>query len=239
MKLKQIGHVLAISIAGICTSIPASQATPIGTDTLHFNGAVFTLTGEWTDDRYVMTYLANFSGFQGDSEASYLKAIDWNWEGTDFSSVSLKEAPGGTDQWRTQTSHQIGTGYSLGCEPGYNLGAVCTEFLGDTKGFATTTELSELRWVFEVNISYKYLRQTDRFLGDSLRAAFVNGSGSLAAPIMSCSGAQNPGCPDQRIALQALAEDNGTVPIPGVPALLLAGIAGMFMSRRRRRGLKG
>jgi len=52
---------------------------------------------------------------------------------------------------------------------------------------------------------------------------------------MSCSGAQNPGCPDPLplVQLQTLAQDNGTVPIPGVPALLLAGVAGLVLSRRR------
>lgn len=236
MKLKQFRHVLAVSIATFFTSIPLSHGTLIGDDRLYFQGAEFKLTGEVIEDRYIMTYLADFSGFEGGSEPSFLKAIDWNWEGSYIlGSVSLTEAPGGTDQWRTLTSHQIGTGDSVGCEPGEIAGSVCTEFLGDTKGFATTTELSELRWVFEITISDKYQRQSNRFLGDDLRAAFVDVSGKLSAPIMSCSGAQNPGCADPLplVQLQTLAQDNGNVPIPGVPALLLAGVAGLVLSRRR------
>ena len=236
MKLKQIRHAIAVSIATIFTSIPLSHGTPIGSDTLYFQGAVFTLTGEITEGGYTMTYLADFSGFEGGSEPSFLKAIDWNWDGSYIlGSVSLKEAPGGVDQWRTLTSYQIGTGDSVGCEPGDIAGSVCTEFLGDTRGFATTTELSDLRWVFEIKMSDKYLRQGNRFLGDDLRAAFVNVGGKLTTPIMSCSGAQNPGCPDPLplVQLRTLAQDNGNVPIPGVPALLLAGVAGLVLSRRR------
>jgi len=218
-----------------------SHATPIGTDTLYFQGAVFTLTGEITEDRYTMTYLADFSGFEGGSGPSFLKAIDWNWDGSYIlGSVSLKEAPGGVDQWRTLTSYQIGTGDSVGCEPGEIAGSVCTEFLGDTKGFATTTDIGELRWVFDITISDKYQRQSNRFLGDDLRAAFVDVNGKLTAPIMACSGAQNPGCADQLplVELQPLARDNGNVPIPGVPALLIAGLAGLFLSRRSGPGLR-
>ena len=236
MKLTKVRHALAVSMVTIFTSIPLSHGTPIDTDTLYFQGAEFTLTGEWKAQRYVMTYLADFSGFEGGSESSFLKAIDWNWEGSYIlGSVSLTEAPGGTDQWRTLTSHQIGTGDSVGCEPGDIAGSVCTEFLGDTKGFATTTALGELRWVFEVEISNKYHRQGNRFLGDDLRAAFVDISGKLSTPIMSCSGAQNPSCPDPLplVQLQTLVQDNGTVPIPGVPALLIAGVAGLALSRRR------
>ncbi|MEE4145706.1 MAG: hypothetical protein V2I26_12955, partial [Halieaceae bacterium] len=165
------------------------------------------------------------------------KAIDWKWEGDLISSVSLLEAPGGTDKWLAQTDQQIGTGDSVGCEPGNIAGSVCTEFLGDTKGFATTSTLSQLRWVFELTLSDKYHRQNNRFLGDDLRAAFVDVSGKLTAPIMYCSGPQNPGCPDPLpsplVQLQTLAEENGSVPIPGVPALLLAGFAGLVLSRRR------
>ena len=242
MKLKQIRHVLALAMGLSLASAPVSQATPIGTDTLYFQGAVFTLTGEWTEGGYTMTYLADFSGFEGGSEPSFLKAIGWNLEGSIIlGSVSLKEAPGGTDQWKTLTSNQTGTGDYHSCEPGDNIRKVCTEFLGDPKGFATTTDLGDLRWVFEINMSDKYLRPGNRFLGDALRAAFVNGGGRLTAPIMSCSGAQNPGCRDPLplLQLQTQALDNGNVPIPGVPALLLAGIAGMFLSRRRRPGLRG
>jgi len=238
MKLTQIRQVLAVSLATIFTSIPLSHGTPIGSDNLYFQGAVFTLTGELTEDRYTMTYLADFSEFEGGREHSFLKAIDWNWDGSYIlGSVSLKGAPGRPDQRRTLTSYQIGKGDSVGCKPGDIAGSVCTEFLGDPKGFVTTSEFSALRWVFE--LSFNELRQRNVFLGNGLRAAFVNGSGKLTPPIMSCAGAQNPGCPDERIELQALplSQDNGSVPIPGVPALLLAGLAGLFLSRRRRQGL--
>lgn len=237
MKAMSIRRVFASLMLIGCAGAPMANAALIDTDVLVFQGAIFTLQGEWKDDRYLMTYQASFDGFQGSEEPSYLKAIDWKWEGdTIISAVSLLEAPGGKDQWFAQTDQQIGAGDSVGCQSGGGDNAVCTEFLGDSKGFSTLTDIADLRWVFE--LSFNELRQREMFLGDGLRAAFVNGSGSLTAPIMSCSGAQNPGCPDQRIALQALPEDNGNVPVPGVPALLLAGIAGMFMSRRRRPGSK-
>ena len=143
-------------------------------------------------------------------------------------------------QLRGAPDQQISTGDSVGCQSGGGANAVCTEFLGDSKGFSTLTDITDLRWVFE--LSFNELRQRNVFLGDGLRAAFVNGSGKLTAPIMSCSGAQNPGCPDPLpsplVELQTLADDNGNVPIPGVPALLLAGVAGLFLSRRRGKGLR-
>jgi hypothetical protein len=218
-----------------------ANATLIDTQVLDFQGAVFTLQGEWKDNRYLMTYQASFAGFQSSEGPSYLKAIDWKWEGEEgdtLSSVSLLEAPGSKDQWLAQTNQQISTGDSVGCQSGGGANAVCTEFLGDSRGFSTLTDITDLRWVFE--LSFNELRQRDVFLGNGLRAAFVNGSGKLTAPIMSCSGAQNPGCPDPRVELQALslAEDNGSVPIPGVPALLLAGLAGLFLSRRSGQGLR-
>jgi MYXO-CTERM domain-containing protein len=214
-----------------CVAAPVANATLIDTDVLVFQGAVFTLQGEWKDNRYLMTYQASFAGFQGSEGPSYLKAIDWKWEGDTISSVSLLEAPGSKDQWLAQTNRQISTGDSVGCQPGGGANAVCTEFLGDSRGFSTLTDITDLRWVFE--LSFNELRQRNVFLGDGLRAAFVNGSGTLTSPIMSCAGAQNPGCPDQRIELQALSDDNGSVPLPGVPALLLAGLAGLFLGRRR------
>lgn len=238
MKAMSIRRAFASLMLIACVGAPMANAALIDTDVLVFQGAIFTLQGEWKDSRYLMTYQASFTGFQGSEEPSFLKAIDWKWEGNPITSVSLLEAPGGKDQWLAQPDQQIGTADSVGCQSGGGANAVCTEFLGDSKGFSTLTDIADLRWVFE--LSFNALRQREIFLGDGLRAAFVNGSGRLAAPIMSCSGAQNPGCPDQRIALQALAEDSGNVPIPGVPALLLVGIAGMFMmGRRRGRGLKG
>lgn len=239
MKAMSIRRAVASLMLIGCAGAPMANAALIDTDVLVFQGAVFTLQGEWKDSRYLMTYQASFAGFQGSEEPSFLKAIDWKWEGNPINSVSLLEAPGGKDQWLAQPDQQIGTADAVGCQPGGGANAVCTEFIGDSKGFSTLTDSADLRWVFE--LSFNGLRQREIFLGDGLRAAFVNGSGSLAAPIMSCSGAQNPGCPDQRqrVALQVLEERNGSVPVPGVPALLLAGIAGLFMSRHRGRGLNG
>ena len=213
--------------------MPAANALPLNTDVFVFQGAIFTLQGEWKDSRYIMTYEASFADFQDNGDPSYLRAIDWKWEGDTISAVSLLEAPGGTDHWLAQTDRQIGAGDSVGCKQGGGVNAVCTEYLADSKGFSTVTDLANLRWVFE--LSFNELRQRDVLLGEGLRAAFVNGSGTLTAPIMSCSGAQNPGCPDPLplVQLQTLAQDNGTVPIPGVPALLLAGVAGLVLSRRR------
>jgi len=235
MKVKKFKSGLAILIAAACAHMPAPQALPLNTDVLIFQGAIFTLQGEWQDSRYIMTYEASFDGFQDNGEPSYLKAIDWKWQGDLISAVSLLEAPGGANNWLAQTDRQIGSGDSVGCTQGGGANAVCTEYLGDSKGFSTLTDLDSLRWVFE--LSFNELRQRDLFVGNGLRAAFVNGSGTLTAPIMACSGPQNPGCPDPQVEIQPVTAINANVPIPGVPALLLAGLAGLVLSRRRSNAL--
>jgi MYXO-CTERM domain-containing protein len=214
-----------------------AHAIPIDSDTLEYNGAFFELETAWVDDSYRITYSANFGGLQRETEESFLKAIDWKWEGGNIGSVSLIEAPGELDDWSARAFYQIGISDSVGCEIGGGSNAVCTDFIGNDQGFSTLTD-STLRWVFEVSFRNRNVRQRDVFFDGGLRAAFVNGSGKLTAPIMSCSSAQDPGCPGQPIALRVLPEDNGSVPIPGVPALLLAGLAGLFLSRRRGKGLR-
>jgi hypothetical protein len=222
---------LVIALAGMHMQL--SHAIPLDTNNIVFQGAIFTLEGEWKDDSYIMTYRADFAGFQADSEPSYLKAIDWRWNGAAVSSVSLLDAPDGTDQWQAQTFHEIGLGYSVGCEPGGGSNSVCTEFLGEPKGFATSTSLEDLRWVFEIR--FKDMTQRERFTGgDSFRAAFVNGGGTLVAPIMSCIPGESFGCLDQINQIAPLSEGDANVPVPGVPALLMAGLVGLFLSYKRR-----
>jgi len=235
MKVKKYKSGLAILIAAGCAHMPTAQALPLNTDVLDFQGAIFTLQGEWKDSRYIMTYEANFNDFRDNGETSYLKAIDWKWEGDRINAVSLLEAPGGANDWLAQTDKQIGTSDSVGCKQGGGANAVCTEYLANSKGFSTLTGLASLRWVFE--LSFNELRQRDVLLGNGLRAAFVNGSGTLTAPIMACSGPQNPGCPDPQVEIQPVTAINANVPIPGVPALLLAGLAGLVLSRRRSNAL--
>lgn len=238
MKTKRNHYKMSLLLATLCSLGQLSQATPIGSDTLVYQGAVFTLDSGWDGARYLVTYRANFSTFQGEENEFYLKAIDWNWIDGDLGDVTLTAAPGDLRDWVARSNQQISVGDSPGCETGGGSDAVCAEYIGDAKGFSTFGSTEDLSWVFEVG--FKTIRQKDVFFGGGFGAAIVNGSGKLTAPTMSCSGAQNPGCPDQRIEVQALAEDNGNVPIPGVPALLLAGIAGMFMmGRRRGGGLKG
>ena len=159
MKVKNLGPVLALLMMAGSLHIPAAHALLLEKDKLVFQGAVFTLQGEWKDSRYIMTYEASFAGFEDTGEASYLKAIDWKWDGDLISSMYLLEAPGGTDKWLAQTGQQIGLGDSVGCESGGGANAVCTEYLADSKGFSTRTDITDLRWVFELTISDKYHRQ--------------------------------------------------------------------------------
>ncbi len=242
MKANTKSCMAGLLLLGICGHMHLSHAIPVDRDALEYNGALFELETAWVGGRYQITYSADFSGFQRDTEESYLKAIDWKWEGGNIGSVSLIEAPGGTDDWSAKAFYQIGISDSVGCELGGGSNAVCTDFIGNTQGFSTFTDAT-LSWVFEVSFRDKDVRQRDVLFDGGLRAAFVNGSGKLTAPIMSCSGAQNPGCPDPQIGfqplleIQAFSEESGNVPVPGVPALLLAGLAGLFLGRRRSRAV--
>ncbi|MBE9538090.1 MAG: hypothetical protein IMF06_03355 [Proteobacteria bacterium] len=227
MKGKKIDYVLALALVAVCGRMPVSQAMPINEDTLNYQGAIFTLEGEWVDAIYRMTYWANFENFTGTNDQSYLKALDWKWEGGHISTVSLLEAPGGAGDWLAQTSHQIGVGESVGCEIGGGSNAVCTDFVGSESGLSTATE-GDLRWVFE--ISFKHISQVDVYLRDGLRAAYINDSGSLAAPILSCGAAGEATCASDPNITPASA----SVPVPGVPALLIIGLAGMSLCRKYR-----
>jgi MYXO-CTERM domain-containing protein len=241
MKATTQRYTLWLLLFAVCGQVQTSQAIPIASDVLEYNGAFFELETEWLGDNYRITYSADFSGFQGASDASYLKAIDWKWEGGNIGSISLISAPGSVSDWSAKTFSQIGVGDSVQCQLGGGSNAVCTDFIANDQGFSTLTD-TNLSWVFEVSFRNRNARQKDVLFDGGLRAAFVNGSGKLTAPIMSCSGAQNPGCPDPLqsplVETQTLADDNGNVPIPGVPALLLAGLAGLFLSRRRGKGLR-
>ena len=233
MKGRKIDYVLALALAAVCSRMPVSHAMPINADTLNYQGALFTLEGEWDAATYRMTYWANFDNFEGSDEQSYLKAIDWKWEGGKISSVSLLGAPGGAGNWMAQTSYQIGVGESVGCEQAGGSNAVCTEFRGSEPGLSTGTE-GDISWVFE--ITFKSTRQVDVFLRDGLRAAYINDSGSLAAPIMSCGAAGDSTCSsDSNATAPRSALDSANVPAPGVPALLIIGLAGLSLCRRSGR----
>ena len=92
MKGKNLNLVLVLALMAICGRVPVSLALPVTTDTLNYQGAVFTLDGEWGDSGYTMIYTANFDEFYGAAEQPYLKAIDWKWQGGSISSVALTTA---------------------------------------------------------------------------------------------------------------------------------------------------
>ena len=224
MKGKKIDYLLLLALVAVCGHMPVSQAIPINSDTLNYQGALFTLEGEWDKAIYRMTYWANFDAFEGSSDQSHLKALDWKWEGSAISSVSLMEAPGGTEEWATQTFYQIDVGESVGCKKGGGSNAVCTEFTGsESPGLSTATE-GDLSWVFE--ITFKSIRQVDVFLRDGLRAAYINAGGSLIAPVMTCGAEGELSCAS---GLDNIGAQD--VPAPGVPALLIIGLAGLFLCR--------
>jgi hypothetical protein len=229
MKAKRNHFRLALLLAALCGHSVLSQATPIGGDTLDYRGAVFSLDSGWDGSRYLITYRANFSGFQGDQDQSYLKAIDWSWVNGDIGTVTLTAAPGDLSNWVAQTNQQIGLGDSPECEAGGGSDAVCTQFVGSDQGFSTFGSSEDLTWVFE--IGFKEFRQREVLFEGGFGAAVI-GSGKLTDPVMSCLTAQNPACADQRLEIEELSDDNGSVPSPGVPALLAVGFAGMLLRRR-------
>ena len=233
MMIKRAHLKLALILATICGHAQLAQATPLVSDSLSYRGAVFTLDSGWVEDRYLVTYNADFSGFQGDADQAYIKAIDWNWVDGDIASVDLRSAPGDSTDWQTQQNQQIGLGDAVGCGTGGGPDAVCTQYLGSGAGFSALESTDELSWVFE--IGFRTFRQRDVMFGGGFNAALVDGKGFLSAPTMACNTQQNPGCPDVPAPLTERQEDNGSVPIPGVPALLLAGLAGLFISRRPSR----
>lgn len=230
MKVKSIKHVLVMAVVAICGQMSATQAIPINTDTMDYQGALFTLEGKWTSgSNYEMTYWANFDNFEGAAEQPYLKAIDWKWEGAKISTVSLKSAPGDSVEWMTKTQHQIGFGDLVGCEPGGGSNAVCTEFTGEGVGLSTKTK-GDISWVF--NISFKHFNQIDLFLEEGLRNAYVDDSGLFAAPILACDTLDDAICSDALDVIAPLSLDGAEIPSPGVPALLAIGLVGLLLVRR-------
>ena len=99
MMIKRTHLKLILFLATICGHAQLSQATPLVSDSLSYRGAVFTLDSGWVEDRYLVTYRADFSGFQGDADQAYIKAIDWNWVEGGIDSVELKSAPGHSTDW--------------------------------------------------------------------------------------------------------------------------------------------
>ena len=228
MKGKKLNYMyVALALMALCGRVPATLAAPIIVDTLNYQGALFNLDGEWDGSLYRMTYSANFDDFQDSGGQSYLTAIDWKWDGAGINSVFLAKAPGSVDDWQTQTFHQISSGDSAGCEKTGGSNAVCTEFLGDAPGLSVATD-ELLEWVFE--ISFKSFRQKDMLLGEGLRTAFVNDIARLATPIMSCGNAEGAICSSDQIPA-------ANVPSPGVPALLLIGLGGLWLFRRGNNGV--
>lgn len=201
----------ALALVAICGRVPTALAVTTIIDTMNYEGAIFTLGGEWEIERsiYTMTYTAQFGPSQNPQVQSYLKAIDWKWDGGTIDTVALLEAPGGKENWNAQTSRQIG-GEAAQCLEAGDSNAVCTEFNG--LGLSTS-DTGLLSWVFE--ISFKDFNQQESFLGGGVRSAYVT-SGSLAAPVMRF--------------FEPLPETTN-VPVPGVPALLLIGLAGLSLCR--------
>ena len=232
MKGKKLNYMyVALALMVVCGRVPAALAVPITVDTLNYQGAVFNLKGEWDDGLYRMTYTADFNNFQDTEGQSYLNAIDWKWEGAGINSVFLAEAPGGVDDWKTQTFHQISSGDSSGCEKTGGANAVCTEFLGDALGLSVATD-ELLSWVFEISFKndFNNTRQRDMLLGRGVRTAFVNDIGRLTTPIMSCENAEGAICSSDQIP-------PANVPSPGVPALLIIGLGGLWLFRRGKNGV--
>jgi hypothetical protein len=201
----------ALALLAICGRIPVALATPIIVDELNYQGAVFTLGGEWIDRIYRMTYTAQFGASESSGDRSLLTAIDWKWEGGKIHSVLLREAPGGTDAWRAQISHQIG-GDAFGCLEDGDSNAVCTEFVGPGAGLFTD-QAETVSWVFD--ISFKHLTQQNGWLKQGPRRAYVNETGRLATPTMAAD----------------VPAEVAAVPVPGLPALLLIGLAGLSLCR--------
>jgi hypothetical protein len=195
--------------------VPASQAIPINDSTINQDGAVFTIDGEWLNaSTYQLTYWANFDDFASGDGNDFLKAIDWKWQGSEVSAVSLVGAPTSLSDWSARAFQQISDGETVGCEKGGGFGAVCTEFVGEGFGLSMAPA-GDLSWVFEV--SFKNVRQGDLLRGP--RVGVVN-DGALAAPLGITA-----------VAFPLTEEINGQVPAPGVLSLFLIGLAGLVAGR--------
>jgi len=232
MKGKQLNYMyVALALMALCGRVPAALAVPITVDTLNYQGAVFNLNGEWDGGLYRMTYTADFTDFQDPGGQSYLKAIDWKWNGAGINSVFLAKAPGDRNQWETRRFYQISGGDSASCEKKGGSNAVCTEFLGGGPGLSVATD-ELLSWVFEISFKngFNNVRQRDMLLGRGLRTAFVNDTGTLTTPIMSCENAEGAICSSDQIP-------TANVPTPGVPALLFIGLGGLWLFRRSKNGV--
>jgi hypothetical protein len=223
MKRANLAISAAMGLLLVTAHIGGAQAIPITDNTFEQDGALLTIEGNWLDaSKYQVTYRANFDNFQSSGGDAYLTAIDWqwradNWEGGSISSVSLVQAPGSISDWFARAFYQIDYGVSAGCTPGGGFGAVCTEHTGD--GFALSSALAgDLSWVFEV--TFKDVRQQDLLLGRGLRAGYDN---TLVSPLGITA----------RFALPEAVD--AQVPAPGALPLVLLGLAGLVMGRRRGR----
>ena len=120
---------------------------------------------------------------------------------------------------------------SVGCEKNGGANAICTEYTGSEAGLSTDSD-ADFRWVFE--ITFKNVRQQDLLLDSSIRSGYVNSLGGFAAPLVTCAPGDESSCYafTDGLATQSL-PDSAEVPVPGVPALLLIGMAGLCFARRR------
>ncbi len=218
MRGTQFGNSIAAATLAVMVYIPTTQAIPINENTLDKDGALFTIEGEWTSSStYQLTYWANFDGFDNSGGDDFLKAIDWQWQGGEISSVILKNAPGSRDDWAAIPEYQINYANVVGCAPGGGVSAVCTEYVGEGAGLSTALS-GDLAWVFQVN--FKTDRQLDLIMGRGPRAGLLGDSLPLASPLS--------------IRTAAFAPDplNGQVPAPGVLSLMLIGLGLLIKGRR-------
>ena len=222
MKRANLAISAAMGLVLAVIHIGGAQAIPITDDTFEQDGAQLTIEGDWLNaSTYQVTYWANFDNFQSSGGDAYLTAIDWQWRtdqwnGGKISSVSLVQAPGSVTDWFAQPFFQIDYGVSPGCAPGGGFGAVCTEHTGG--GFDLSTALTgDLSWVFEV--TFKDVRQQALLLGRGLRADYDS---TLASPLGVTTRFARPDAVDAQ------------VPAPGALPLVLIGLAGLVMGRRRQ-----
>jgi hypothetical protein len=222
MKGLHIAYSTVFGMALVLGQVGASHATPIDIQTLDYNGAVLSIDGEWQSGSvFQVTYKANLDNFLAGEGEDFLAAIDWKWVGAQIKSISLLSAPTDPNDWQTQPFYQIDFGEDVGCAKGGGQGAVCTEYVGREDAMLSMSLGGEFSWVFEV--TFKHARQGDWLRNQGPRVGYQDG---LASPLGIIA-----------TAAPLNGEVNGQVPEPGALSLLLMGLAGMLLGRRRQRAV--